>query len=162
MLLPVLLILLLAILGPLLFGEIVLASLHKLHLSPSMAVAALIAMFIGGLVNIPVKKIHRARQHAIHPLAIFGMEELWPELRRTTPDTIIAVNLGGCLIPVALSAYEIMYLLSLNPRAIIAVVVGSLVNIVVCYLIARPIARIGNCHAGLCVADRRGNTSACP
>ena len=56
-LVPLLFILILAILSPLLFGEIMLASLHKLHLSSSVALTLVIAMFAGGLVNIPVKRI---------------------------------------------------------------------------------------------------------
>jgi len=39
--------LILAVLFPLLFGELMLASLSKLHLSPSMALTLVIAIFVG-------------------------------------------------------------------------------------------------------------------
>jgi len=46
-LLSLLVFLILAVLFPLLFGELMLASLSKLHLSPSMALTLVIAIFVG-------------------------------------------------------------------------------------------------------------------
>ena len=59
------------------------------------------------------------------------------------PETIIAVNFGGCLIPVGLALYEIAYLATLGLSTLIAVVVGCVVNIIVCYSIARPVQGVG-------------------
>ena len=136
-------ILILAILSPLLFGEIMLVSLHKLHLSSLVAFTLVIAMFAGGLVNIPVRRIRRSKDITTHPLAIYGLAEIWPELRRAVPETIIAVNFGGCLIPVGLALYEMAYLATLGLSTLIAVVVGCVVNIIVCYSIARPVQGVG-------------------
>ncbi|OIQ67982.1 hypothetical protein GALL_504320 [mine drainage metagenome] len=140
---PLLFILILAILSSLLFGEIMLASLHKLHLSSSVALTLVIAMFAGGLVNIPVRRVRRSKDITRHPLAIYGLAEVWPELRRAVPETIIAVNFGGCLIPVGLAFYEIAYLATLGVSTLIAVAVGCGVNIIVCYSIARPVQGVG-------------------
>jgi len=46
-LLSLLVFLILAVIFPLLFGELMLASLSKLHLSPSMALTLVIAIFVG-------------------------------------------------------------------------------------------------------------------
>ena len=46
-LLSLLVFLILAVLFPFLFGELMLASLSKLHLSPSMALTLVIAIFVG-------------------------------------------------------------------------------------------------------------------
>jgi len=142
-LLPLVFIVILAILSPLIFGEIVLASLAKLHLSPSIAFAIVIAMFAGGLVNIPVWRIRRSRDVMTHPLAIYGLDEVWPQLRRAVPDTIVAINVGGCVIPVGLAIYEISYLALAGTRALIAVAVGCVVNTLICYAIAKPVERVG-------------------
>ena len=40
---------------PILFGELLATSLAKLHLSPEMALLLMMAIIIGGLVNIPVR-----------------------------------------------------------------------------------------------------------
>ena len=95
-----LLFLILAVLSPLLFGRLMLASLEKLHLNPPIALALVIAMFVSGLVNIPITTIHRSKSVSSNPLAVYGLGDLWPRLERNTTTTTIAVNFGGCVIPV--------------------------------------------------------------
>jgi uncharacterized membrane protein len=97
--------LLLLTLLPLLFEELMATSLGKLHLSPESAVLLIIAIMAGGLVNIPVRRIRHARDVEIHPLAAYGIA--WPQLRRVRQETVVAVNLGGCIIPTALAIYEL-------------------------------------------------------
>jgi uncharacterized membrane protein len=50
--------LLLLLLMPIFFGELMATSLVKLHLSPEAALLLMMAM-IAGLVNIPVKRVAR-------------------------------------------------------------------------------------------------------
>ena len=83
-----------------------LASLEKLHLSPSIALTLVIAMFGGGLVNIPIATIRRRSDVRSNPLAVHGLGGLWPKMERNTSQTIIAVNFGGCIVPVGISVYE--------------------------------------------------------
>jgi uncharacterized membrane protein len=135
--------LIMAVLFPFVFGELMLASLSKLHLSPSTALTLVIAIFVGGLVNIPVKSVVNDRDVVSHPLAVYGLSDFWPQLQRVRRETIIAVNVGGCLIPVGLVAYKIIQLATFNPPALFAVAVGCVVNSLVCYFIARPVTGIG-------------------
>src|SRR5882724_4926657 len=88
---------LMLVLLPIFFGELMATSLGKLHLSPGMALLVMVAIIIGGLINIPVKRVVRQRLVPTHPLAVFGLGGLWPEMRRETRETIIAVNFGGCV-----------------------------------------------------------------
>jgi uncharacterized membrane protein len=74
-------------------------SLGKLQLSPESAVLLTIAIMAGGLVSIPVRRIRHAGDVEIHPLAADGMA--WPQPRRVRPETVVAVNPGGCVIPIA-------------------------------------------------------------
>lgn len=137
-------VLLLAVLSPLLFSELFLASLQKLHLSAPSALAIMIAMFIGGLINIPVTRIHRAKSVSSNVLAIYGLDGFWPGAERSTHETIIAVNVGGCIVPVGLALYEISYLAEANnPQVLLVCVAGGLVNIAICYFIARPLKGVG-------------------
>jgi len=67
--LPVLLIVaILLVIFPFLFGELMFASLTKLHLSPGIALACVIAIFFGGLINIPIKSVVRDVGVIEHPL----------------------------------------------------------------------------------------------
>ena len=75
-----------------------------------MALLLMVAIIIGGLVNIPVKRIAHERLVPMHPLAVFGLGRLWPEMARERHETVIAVNLGGCVVPTCLAAYQLLYL----------------------------------------------------
>lgn len=135
--------LLLFFLLPFVFAEIMVTSLAKLHLSGASALLLVIAVILGGFVNLPVKRIPRVGLHPAHPLAVYGFGDLWPEMRRVRRDTVIAVNVGGCLIPLALAIYEAAYLLAADPRLLGAVGLASAVNIAICYALARPVPGLG-------------------
>jgi uncharacterized membrane protein len=135
--------LLLLVLLPLVFGEVLAASLAKLHLDPSTALLVVIAVIFGGLINIPVKRIRRAATLPTHPLAAFGIVDVWPQLRRVRADTVLAVNLGGCVIPVGLVLYELLYLATIDVRLLWRVAIAAALNAVLCYVLARPVAGVG-------------------
>jgi uncharacterized membrane protein len=137
------------VLLPILFGELLATSLGKLHLSPEMALLLMIAIIVGGLVNIPVKRIAHERLVPMHPLAVFGLGRLWPELRRERQETIIAVNFGGCVVPAGLAAYELLHLAAASAAALLALLLAGGVNIAVCYRIARPVPGVGILLPGL-------------
>ena len=132
-LLSLLIFLIMAVLFPFVFGELMLASLTKLHLSPSTALTLVIAIFVGGLINIPVKSIVNDRDVVVHPLAVYGLADLWPQLQRVRRETIIAVNVGGCLIPLGLVLYEIIQLAAFSPHALIAAAAGCVANTLRCW-----------------------------
>jgi len=72
---------------PMLFGELMATSLVKLHLSPEAALLLMMAIILGGLVNIPVKRIAHERVVPLHPLAVFGLGGRWPATRRAPAST---------------------------------------------------------------------------
>jgi uncharacterized membrane protein len=137
---------LLLVLFPLIFAELMATSLAKLHLSPETAVLLVIGIVVGGFINIPVRRLSRTDEVLVYPYAAFGIARRWPRLQRSRRDTIIAVNVGGCVIPVALALYELAHL---DAAMLLAVAVIAAVNIVVCYLLARPVAGVGITLPGL-------------
>jgi uncharacterized membrane protein len=141
--------LLLLLLLPIVFGELMATSFVKLHLSPEAALLLMMAIILGGLVNIPVKRIAHERVVPLHPLAVFGLGGLWPSMRRERRETIIAVNFGGCVIPTGLALYELFQLAAQSAPALLAVLVASIVNIAVCYFLARPVQGVGILLPGL-------------
>jgi uncharacterized membrane protein len=137
---------LMLVLFPLIFAELMAASLVKLHLSPETAVLLIIGIIVGGFINIPVKRLSRTEDVLVYPYAAFGIGRGWPRLQRYRRDTIIAVNVGGCVIPVALALYELVHL---HAAMLLAVTIIAAVNIVVCYRLARPVAGVGITLPGL-------------
>jgi len=141
--LPVFLFLLLVALLPLAFAQIFVTALVKLRLDPNIALIVIIGIFVGSLINIPITRITRQEDVGFHPLTMFGLRDFWPNLQRVRKETLIAVNVGGCLIPASLAVYEILQLLLLNFEYIILVGLAVTINVGVCYWFAKPIPGIG-------------------
>jgi uncharacterized membrane protein len=135
--------LLLVLLLPLLFGELMTGSLVKLHLAPRTALLLTLAIFAGSVVNIPVKRIAHNQPVMRHPLAVWGLHDMWPGLGAESRETVIAVNLGGCVIPAAIALWELPHITALGIRPTVGVAIAALVNIVICQRIARPVPRVG-------------------
>jgi uncharacterized membrane protein len=140
---------LLVILLPFLFGEILLGGLGKLHIGRETAILLGIAIIVGGFINIPVKRIIHQHQVVVYPFAAFGFGERWPRLRRVYRETVIAVNVGGCVIPAALVVYELTRLATAGQGTLAAAAAVVTVNVIVCYLTARPVPGVGIVMPGL-------------
>jgi len=134
---------------PIVFGQLMAAALAKLHLSATAAATVFVSIFAGGLINIPVRRIVHRADVVVHPFAILGLHELWPQLRRIRHDTVIAVNVGGCVIPAGLAVYELAHVVALGPHLMLATTVDCMANITACYFLARPVAGVGILMPGL-------------
>lgn len=141
--------LLFVLLFPFVFSEVMIIGLAKLHLEPRVAAAIVIAAFLGCLINFPVTSIARDDEVLIHPLAAYGLFGLWPEFRCLRRETIVAVNVGGCLIPVGLALYELAHLAVVDRPALWAAGGAVAIVIVVCYVTARPMQGVGIIVPGL-------------
>jgi len=147
--LPLLLFLLLLALLPFVFGELFSTALMKLRLTPHAALWVILGILVGSGINIPVRRIARNEDVVEDPLALFGISGWWPQFRRVRRETIIAVNVGGCLIPVGLAFYETAHLMIENWHSLVGLVLAILVNTLVCYRLAQPIEGIGIAMPGL-------------
>lgn len=129
---------------PFVFGPFMVTSLSKLHLSPQTAFQLMVAIIIGGLINIPVRRIPHQQPVSSNLLAVIGLDGKIPAwLNRQRHETIIAVNVGGALIPTGIALYQLLYLMPLGEAVIWAVIVAVTVNVVVSYFVATPIANVG-------------------
>src|SRR5512144_2396136 len=89
--------LILALMLPWMMADVFATALLKLGLQPHTALLIVAAIFVGSAINIPVKRVARAEPVAYDPLAVFGLRGLWNATRQ---ETVVAVNVGGCVIPV--------------------------------------------------------------
>ncbi len=103
---PILLFLLLGalILGLLLALQIGLlnSAYRRLGLEPRVAMLVLLASLIGSYLNIPIARLPEAHVVARAYVDAFGMPYLVPQVV-DWPGTILAINVGGALIPILLS-----------------------------------------------------------
>jgi uncharacterized membrane protein len=119
------------------------AALVRLHLSPTVALLSVLGIFLGSLVNIPLCHVRREAEQLVEYLAVLGVWGWTPRFRRVRRDTLIAVNLGGCVIPLALALWQIVHLLSTGGWPVLALAVAVAGNILACYLAASPVEGVG-------------------
>ncbi len=99
--------------------------------------ALLLVSLAGSYVNVPVAELPAGYVHSGEIITAFGVQYVVPFVERV-PRTIIAVNLGGGLIPAALS----LYLLVVNRlwvRGVLAVAVVA----AAAHAMARPVPGLG-------------------
>ena len=117
-------------------------ALRKLHLPSAVATLTIAGILIGGFINLPIYRLNRDEdQPVLRGRLLPGVG--WVPLPRTSRQTIVALNVGGCLIPAALALYESRLVLDQAPQARWALALISGVNIAVCYGLARPIPGVG-------------------
>ena len=141
--LPLILLAGLTILFPLFLADAMAAAFVKLGLSPGLSLAIVIAMFVGGLFNVPLKKIPRVMSVDSAPLELYGAGRVFPHWFRQPSSTVIAVNVGGCLIPCAIAAYEAARIAGHGSTALALTAAAAAINAAICYRLARPVPNVG-------------------
>ena len=126
-----------------LFLDVILMALEKLEIAPSMAPLIVLVMFVGSLINIPVFRESVPIQLRHHPLSIWGLERYWPGMHKEVSERIIAINVGGFVVPILLVVYEVLLIGSQYPEVLLPLTIAVLINIFVCYLLADPVPQIG-------------------
>ena len=96
---------------------------HKLGMSHRAVTLLLLLSIFGSYINIPIASISAPIVHQ----NIYNLIYI-PAIRPSPDDTIIAVNLGGAVIPVLLSAYLLIRVGGLLPAFIATVLVALLVH----------------------------------
>jgi uncharacterized membrane protein len=131
------------LLFPLFLANALLSALSKLGLSPGLALWVAAGIFLGGLVNIPVYRIHREQAIEYVHIRMFGLHRIIPVQPRQWGYTVIAINLGGAVIPIAVALYELLRMAGRGPNALLAGISAIAINVIVSYLIARPVPNVG-------------------
>jgi uncharacterized membrane protein len=109
----------------------------RLGISSGGALLLLLGSLVGSFFNIPVVELPQQEVMSGRVVDFYGMEYVIPEVVRS-PSTIIAVNVGGALIPIAVSLY-LLIRHGLWVRGAIATAVVA----AVCYWLSQPIPGLG-------------------
>jgi uncharacterized membrane protein len=128
---------------PLALGQAMLSSLAKLHLAPDQAILLIIAIVAGSLVNIPVKHIVRNQPVWSHPLQVWGLDGALPRWTTRSNHTIIAVNIGGCMVPLGISFFLLAWLARTGQDVMADVALATAITTVICYVAASPLPGVG-------------------
>lgn len=111
---------------PLLFFSIIGTAFTKLGFSWRETIAILVFSIIGSFINIPVKKReNREILQQPYEQTFYGQFYRIPE---ASPVTVIAINVGGAIIPLLISLYLFPYGISLSgPTFIFFCIAGILI-----------------------------------
>jgi uncharacterized membrane protein len=100
----------------------------------------LLGTLLGSFVNIPVYKIRKTRRVVEYEeVRAFWVTYRIPRIDLREIHTIVAVNLGGAIIPSLVSVYLIIIHLNVWPEILVGIVVISLVV----HLVARKVEGVG-------------------
>ncbi|HET7757860.1 MAG TPA: DUF1614 domain-containing protein [Steroidobacteraceae bacterium] len=131
----------LAVLLALLAGSVAVRALSfasaSMGLAPHTMIGVLLLSLLGSYINIPVAYLPERNITTAAVVSYFGIPYVIP-LVRAAPATVLAVNVGGAVIPTVLSFYLMarnhLYRLSLGGIALVATA---------CFLLAKPEPGLG-------------------
>ncbi len=119
---------------------------ETLGFSTQDIVLLLLATLIGSFVNIPLFTLTSDEPVVTDTyVTVYGMTYRVPRAIEGSRKTTVAINVGGALIPVAIS----LYLLWQFPETIGFAVLGVTLVAVISHLIARPVRGVGIVSPGL-------------
>jgi uncharacterized membrane protein len=110
---------------------------ERMGVPPRYVLAVLLLSLFGSAVNIPVAQLPPEEMVSGGVVNFFGVSYIVPIVRES-PGTIIAVNVGGALIPVILSIY-LLIKNRLFGRGVLAVAVVS----IIVHSMAYPVRGVG-------------------
>ncbi len=111
-------------------------ALGRLGIGPRTAMLLLLASLAGSVINVPVARLRGSVTQLRQMVTVFGIRYVIPVLRSSR--TTIAVNVGGAVVPAALSGYLIAHD-RLGWLALAAVAVVALFT----HAVARPVRGLG-------------------
>ncbi|HEY6515137.1 MAG TPA: DUF1614 domain-containing protein [Steroidobacteraceae bacterium] len=110
---------------------------QSMGLTESALITVLALSLLGSYINIPVAYLPGHRTVAAGEITFFGMTYIVPVLRQTHA-TVLAVNVGGAIIPVCLSIY-----LLIKHRLFALAAIGTLLVAAVTHFLAQPVPGFG-------------------
>jgi uncharacterized membrane protein len=97
----------------------------------------LLLSFLGSYLNIPVAELPAERLYSGQTFTYFGVKYVIPVVR-AWPHTILAVNVGGALVPTVLSLYLLM-----KNRLYVRGLIGVAIVTAIVHSMAHPVAGVG-------------------
>ena len=109
-----------------------------LGLPPEMAFTALLVSLIGSYINIPITRVASGQPHQAEVVRSFGIRYRVPT-RYVTDSTIVAVNVGGAIVPVFISVYLLMQM----PSIVVPALIGVAIVTAIVHRFAIPVPGMG-------------------
>ncbi len=109
-----------------------------LGLPPEIAFTALLVSLIGSYINIPITRVASGQPHQAEVVRSFGIRYRVPT-RYVTDSTIVAVNVGGAIVPLFISVYLLMQM----PSIVVPSLIGVAIVTAIVHRFAIPVPGMG-------------------
>ena len=110
----------------------------SLGLPPELAFTALLVSLVGSYINIPITRVAAGQPHPAEIVRSFGVRYRVPT-RYVTGSTILAVNVGGAVVPVLISIYLLMQM----PTIVVPALIGVAIVSAIVHRFAMPVPGMG-------------------
>ena len=131
----------LLLLWQLIFLDIMVLALTKLGIPPLAGLFIVIGIFFGGFINLPLKRYRVERRVDVSRSQLFGAGRWLPREWLRRPQRVIAVNIGGCLVPLGVALYLLLRLAESGDLAPAALAI--FINVIICFAFSRPEPDVG-------------------
>jgi len=128
---------------PFFLADVFISALAKLGLNPQQAVIAVIGIFAGSFVNIPIRRFKHEQTSGSEDMSMYGLSRSFFYNQNQPDTTVLAVNLGGCIIPCIIAFYQVDLLAKQGAYVLWMCLLAVVINIVVCQRMAKPIKNLG-------------------
>jgi uncharacterized membrane protein len=109
----------------------------RIGIAPQYFFSILVLTLVGSYVNLPLVQFPESQVMSPQLVTVFGVPYVVP-LVTDSPGTLLAINVGGGLIPILLS----LYLIAKN-RIYKQAAWGVLIVSIACYVMAEPVPGVG-------------------
>lgn len=110
---------------------------HMMGINQRYVLTLLLLSLLGSYINIPVYQLPPEKIHTAGTILFFGIPYVVPMVSKW-PGTVIAVNLGGAVIPTLLSVYLVV-----KNHLYIRALLGVAAATVIIHLVAYPVQGVG-------------------
>jgi uncharacterized membrane protein len=111
---------------------------QAIGLPPQLAFFALFLSLLGSWVNIPVMRLGGIELHPAKTISTFGISYRPPH-HLSPGSTTVAINVGGAIVPIAIS----IYVLARSPSALFPSIIGAAIVALIVNRFARPVRGLG-------------------
>ncbi|SRR6266851_3782393 len=109
-----------------------------LGLPPELAFTALLVSLLGSYINIPISRVEGGAHHDAEFVRFFSVRYPVP-VRPEGSGTIVAINIGGAIVPMLISLYVLIH----QSSAIVPALFGITIVAATIHQWARPVRGLG-------------------
>jgi uncharacterized membrane protein len=109
----------------------------KMGIAPRYVLAVLFLSLVGSYINIPIMRFPQVQVVSEQEVIYFGIRYVMPVVR-DWPGTVVAINVGGAVVPVLTSVY-----LLIKNRLWVRGFLGTAIIAAICHALAHPVPGMG-------------------